>query len=102
MIHSQDVRPAARRAFRISITLGGVSVTLHLRWLPRLSAWTCQLQTPDEVDLSQWLVVQGGAEVPFDTTLDGSPSGRLYWVGPETYQRTDIGTIIQLLWDDGE
>ena len=95
-----DVRPGARRAVRYTVDLGGVSVVLRLRWLPRLSRWSLIVETPGGDRLTPQLVVHAGAEVPLDTTSEDAPAGTLRWTGPERYSRTDLGRGLRLLYEE--
>lgn len=101
MISAVDTRPQDARAFRVSVSLSGTTVILRFRWLPRSSRWALVMETPAGEALTPQLVIQGGAEVPFDTTHDDAPPGRLVWSGPETYRREDLGGSLRLIYDDG-
>jgi hypothetical protein len=101
LIAAVDVRPAEARAFRVTANLGGVSVALRFRWLPRLSRWALVMETPAGDSLTPQLIVQSGGFVPFDSTHADAPGGRLLWVGPETYRREDLGKSLRLVYDDG-
>ena len=98
--YAVDVRPEEARAVRYTVTLDGVAVVLRLRWLPRLVRWALVVETPDGIALTPQLVVYGGADVPLDTTYGTAPPGRLSWVGPETYRRTDLGRSLRLLYTE--
>lgn len=105
MIRAIDVRPGEARAPRFTVDLptlsGPVTVVLRLRWLPGPGVWALHVQTPSGGDLSPQLVAAPGGEVLLDTTHPDAPTGRLLWIGPERYSRTDLGRALRLLYDDG-
>lgn len=76
--------------------LGGVSVTLVLRWLERQKMWVCDGRADDGTYLWRGRGLTPGGELTNDPTVEGMPPGRILVVGSEIVRREDLGTSVQL------
>lgn len=94
-----DTDPGESYAFATSATLDGVTVRCVMRWLPRISRWTCRVTTPDGLtDLTLEQVIQPGGRMLWDRRLDTVPGGWLVWTGPDDYVRGSLGDTLQLVY----
>ena len=93
-----DVSPDGDDVFVASADLDGVVVQFAFRWLPYVGFWTCQMKALDGSILSMVLAVRTAGELLFDARQPGTPPGRLAWDGPSDYVKSDLGTLVNLMY----
>lgn len=84
--------------YRITTTVDGVDIGLRVYWLDRAASWYVDLETDAGVPIATGARLSPGAVVAFPGAGAGVPPGRFVTVGPEPYQREDLGTQIQLVY----
>lgn len=92
--------PLSPNAFRRrrSITLGGVPVQLILDWRDNAGAWYVSVETDAGVRVLSGVRVSPGGLVWRDGQDPRLPPGNLYTVGPDPYDRLQLGTDVRLLY----
>lgn len=98
-----QLAPRGAPAFATTVELVGptrtVTVRLDLRWLPRIGKWRIWVMTPDRSEhLAIETLVSPGGYIPTDIRDSRAPEGRLEWLGPDPYQRDDLGRTVQLVF----
>ncbi len=88
-------------AFAVSPELEGVTLRLAFRWLPRIASWVCLPTLPsgdpfEPVGIQQRVSPNG--ELLIDSRRTDTPPGRLYFVGSEPVERSDLGTACRLVY----
>ena len=78
-------------------TIDGVQLVVSVRWLPRLAEWTADWFDPDGNAIALGCRISPQARVNA-VTGPLMPPGFLAWVGPDPYDRMDLGPQVQLAY----
>lgn len=96
-----QIQPRGAPAFATPVTLEGptrtVTIRLSFRWLQRIGRWSLRVQMPDQSrDLAMETLIAGNGIIPTDTRDAAAPEGQLQWLGPDPYERADLGQTLRL------
>lgn len=92
--------PQDQVRFRCTATVGGVTLTLRLWWLPRPAAWYVTVELADGTVVASTQRVTPGSPLLPDRTFPGLPTdGVLVALGlQDPYPQTALGTSLQIAY----
>lgn len=77
--------------------LDGVTLTIELQWLPRLSGWYADVRNAEgDLIVAGRRVEPGAASLIPDLTSPGVPPGVLIADGPEVYDPSALGSLLTI------
>lgn len=88
----------AQPSFGQSVTLGETQFGLTLTWRHRLQAWYADLfaANGDAIWLGQR--VSPGWALGLGVNAEGRPDGTVFVRGPSDYNRSDLGTTVEIVF----
>lgn len=93
-----STRPDLRKHTQ-RVELDGVVYRIVLTWRQRLSAWYLNLyRSSDDAPIALGRRICPGWSPLFENTNPLRPPGAFVIIGPEDYQRTDLGDRVQILY----
>jgi len=94
----QDVDDATQ-----TVTLDDTQYRLRTYWRERLGAWFLDLREADNTEIMLGVRLSPGGDPFAGIQPENGPSGSLWCIGPDGYDREDLGDSLQLwYWPSDE